>query len=210
MGTNCSQYRDSIGTPALTDLRMRSLESRVLNDDGEQSLVIRPNATVACLARSSRRWKTSVSADVRGVERFWSKVDKAGECWVWTAATDSNGYGRFSLNGKTALAHRVAWALTRGPIPAGKELDHLCRVPGCVNPNHLEPVTHKENCRRGVLGQAGGVYNRSKTQCPSGHPYDEGNTYRTSSGWRLCRACGRERQNKVRAERRGKTDLARH
>ena len=74
-------------------------------------------------------------------ERFWNKVNKTEGCWLWTAAL-SHGYGRF---GKGGAAHRLAWEDRNGPIPEGLVLDHLCRVPRCVNPEHLEPVTHREN-----------------------------------------------------------------
>jgi hypothetical protein len=79
--------------------------------------------------------------------RFWSKVDQGEDCWRWTACT-SNGYGRFSVKRQPVLAHRFAYELLVGPIPEGLELDHLCRNRWCVNPDHLEPVTHDENVRR--------------------------------------------------------------
>lgn len=85
-------------------------------------------------------------------ERFWPKVERVEDgCWLWTASLTGDGYGRISLGGKfgpMGLAHRVAYELLVGPIPEGLELDHLCRVRRCVNPEHLEPVTHAENVRR--------------------------------------------------------------
>jgi hypothetical protein len=87
-------------------------------------------------------------------ERFWEKVDKRGECWIWTAGTSAAGYGLFGSGeqGKMVYAHRTAYQFEAGPIPDGLELDHLCRNPRCVNPDHLEPVTHQENCKRGKRG----------------------------------------------------------
>jgi len=81
-------------------------------------------------------------------DRFWSKVQKieGDKCWVWTACKDPNGYGRFRLpDGRTALAHRVAYLLEKGEIPDGMELDHKCNNPTCVNPSHLRPCTSREN-----------------------------------------------------------------
>ena len=83
-------------------------------------------------------------------ERFWEKVHMTETCWWWTAAKNNRGYGMFGVNTTTlVLAHRWAYEAVRGPIPEGLELDHLCRVPLCVNPAHLEAVTHIENVRRG-------------------------------------------------------------
>lgn len=122
-------------------------------------------------------------------ERFWTKFerDEFG-CWLWHAAADHLGYGRIGLAGKVVLAHRFAYELLVGPIPAGLDLDHLCRVPACVNPAHLEPVTHRENQRRGMARHFLGLEQSRKTHCPQGHPYDEANTYR-HNGRRYCRTC---------------------
>lgn len=91
-------------------------------------------------------------------ERFWAKVDRGGpdDCWLWRAATEPAGYGHFKLHGRPQRAHRVAFELLVAPIPEGMHLDHLCRMPGCVNPRHLEPVTPAENNRPGA------------THCPRG------------------------------------------
>lgn len=122
--------------------------------------------------------------------RFWSKVDKTDTCWLWTGTRTGKGYGRFKVNGRLVFAHRFAYELLVGPIPPGLQVDHLCRVRHCVNPAHLEPVTCKENIQRGETGLARGRQQQAKTNCPKGHPYDEGNT-----GWhrtgRYCRTCKR-------------------
>ena len=103
-------------------------------------------------------------------------------CWLWTSYEIGNGYG----------CHRKVYEALKGPIPHGLSLDHLCRVRCCVNPDHLEPVTHEENVRRGECG----VNNRVKTHCPRGHEYTAGNT-RVYKGkrWtgRFCRECERLR-----------------
>lgn len=75
-------------------------------------------------------------------------------CWSWAAATDKHGYGQISINRSTQLAHRVSYGLFRGSIPEGLVLDHLCRNPICVNPEHLEPVAARENTRRAFSGSA--------------------------------------------------------
>jgi hypothetical protein len=93
--------------------------------------------------------------------------------------------------------HRVAYELLVGPIPEGLELDHLCRNTRCVNPEHLEPVTGRENLMRAVSSWA--AKNAAKTHCPQGHPYDEENTKVKRDGGRACRACGREFMRRKRA-----------
>lgn len=124
---------------------------------------------------------------VRGLtndERFWRKVDRAGpeDCWLWNASLTNQGYGQVWMKelGRPASAHRWAYERLVGPIPVGLSLDHLCRVRNCVNPAHLEPVTHAENMRR-----AAGL----KTHCPWGHEYTEENIYRGSDGTAVCRFC---------------------
>lgn len=81
--------------------------------------------------------------DGTDAERFWPKVDKSGECWLWTGAIDSCGYGLF--RGSEVRAHRMAYALNTGPIPEGMSIHHSCGVRHCVNPAHLEAVTTREN-----------------------------------------------------------------
>lgn len=83
-------------------------------------------------------------------ERFWSRVNKTDSCWLWTGSDNGVGYGQFyRAGGKKTYAHIFSYELHKGPIPAGLSLDHLCRVRNCCNPNHLEAVTHRENCLRG-------------------------------------------------------------
>lgn len=80
------------------------------------------------------------------VERFWSKVDKTGDCWLWLGSKIKDGYGRFGLKShKLALAHRVVWELTYGPIPKNMEVCHTCDNPPCVNPAHLFLAVHRTN-----------------------------------------------------------------
>lgn len=86
--------------------------------------------------------------------RFWARVDKTDTCWLWTGGgVTRHGYfyGRLTVGRRQVLAHRYAYELLVSPIPEGLELDHICRVTRCVNPTHVEPVTHAENMRRSPL-----------------------------------------------------------
>lgn len=130
-------------------------------------------------------------------ERFWAKVDKngpvpeyaphLGPCWPWTAGGDGNGYGYFRVGAKRVLAHRFVYELLVGPIPEGLQIDHLCRVRACCNPDHLEAVTQRENLLRGAGHPA---VNAAKTHCVNGHEFTPENTY-VWHGGRHCRACRR-------------------
>src|SRR5581483_10657197 len=119
-------------------------------------------------------------------------------CWVWTGTLSADGYGRVYTGARnTAWAHRVSYELHRAPIPAGCQIDHLCRNRACVNPAHLEVVSARENTLRGATVTA---RNARKTHCIHGHPFDAANTiYR--HGRRECRAC-RVRNDRARYERR--------
>lgn len=108
-------------------------------------------------------------------------------CWLWLGTLDGGGYGNW---GK-AKAHRRMYELMRGPIPPGLELDHLCRNRACVNPDHLEPVTHAENVRRGTAGVANRERILARTHCVNGHAYDA-STVSTAPGYRRCLLCTRE------------------
>jgi hypothetical protein len=118
--------------------------------------------------------------------RFMARVDASGDCWLWTGGRAGYmKYGALRVDGRMTYAHRVAYELFVGPIPEGLQLDHLCSVPHCVNPEHLEPVTARENVlrSRGLTAQ-----NARKTHCKYGHPFDERNTHRFR-GRRYCRTC---------------------
>lgn len=94
--------------------------------------------------------------DQRLPARFWSKVDRAGECWQWTAATDRKGYARYLHGGRNSVAHRVSYEHLVGPIPTGMVLDHRCRNRSCVRPDHLQAVTHQLNLenRKGATAES--------------------------------------------------------
>lgn len=118
--------------------------------------------------------------------RFFEKVNKTGGCWFWLELKNQSGYGLFTLNQKNILAHRFSYSLVNGPIPAGLTIDHLCRVRHCVNPSHLEAVTHLVNTLR---GDGFGARNARKTHCVRGHEFSNENTYVTPQGRRHCRTC---------------------
>lgn len=126
------------------------------------------------------------------LELFWRKVDKRGpdECWPWRGRLNEAGYGRYATRSLCMRAHRLAYTLLVGPIPAGLQIDHLCRNRACVNPAHLEPVTQRENILRGTALSA---QRARQTHCKRNHAFTASNTYRDSKGRRVCITCRRAR-----------------
>ncbi len=126
--------------------------------------------------------------------KWAAKVDRsdARECWLWTGAINSDGYGHVWLGGKVRGAHRVAWvAANRCDIPAGLAIDHLCRIRSCVRAEHLEPVTGRENTLRGYTQAAAQA---SRTHCIRGHELTGDNLLRSAlaKNKRMCRSCARD------------------
>lgn len=119
------------------------------------------------------RWNPQPALD-----RALAKLD-IGDCWLWTGAVATRGYGQIrGDDGRLAQVHRVVYEGLVGAIPKGLQLDHLCRVRLCCNPDHLEPVTCKENRRRSTW-----------THCKRGHRLVD----RNRKGYYVCRICVRER-----------------
>jgi hypothetical protein len=129
------------------------------------------------------------------VDRFAEKVALTDEgCLVWIASRNNKGYGTFAAGvGKSTVAHRWSYEHHIGPIAAGLSLDHLCRNRACVNPDHLEPVTQRDNLMRGDTIPA---RNASKTHCPAGHEY-AGSNLKVHGANRHCRTCHNDRRRKA-------------
>lgn len=125
-------------------------------------------------------------------------------CWEWQGYRTVGGYGRICRRGKNHSIHRYVYQQVVGPIPDGLELDHLCRERACCNPEHLEPVTHKENHQRGLGAQRSREFNEKRTHCPQGHPFAGEHLYdyyNPKTGYRCkqCRTCHREQKRARRA-----------
>lgn len=134
--------------------------------------------------------------DDQAIERFWGCVERGEGCWRWKQRLTGNGYGQFSVSGRAIYAHRVAYVLNGGVIPDGYVIDHLCRNRWCVNPVHLEPVTQRENARRGIRPKSGATRRNilplgraTATHCGRGHEWNTRTTYLSPSGTRNCRLC---------------------
>lgn len=122
------------------------------------------------------------------LESFWARVDKspASGCWHWTGRLD-RGYGTLNFSYRKTRAHRISYLLAYGSVAEGMVLDHLCRNRKCVNPDHLEAVSNKENILR---GQAPSAQNKLKTHCKRGHELSGDNLIVAKGGKiRACRAC---------------------
>ncbi len=134
--------------------------------------------------------------DKSTIERFMKFVYPVTEsgCWLWTGASRTRGYGTFHLNRKNRPAHRISHEIFKGPIPEGFDIDHLCKVTCCVNPDHIEAVTVHENVKRGRGCIARFI---NATHCKYGHLLDESNVFmkKTAVGvTRVCIACAPRRK----------------
>lgn len=141
-------------------------------------------------------------------ERFWSKVNKQTDsgCWKWTAFI-YQGYGRFRIGRGIVQAHRWAWEQVHGPVPEGLELDHLCRNTACVNPDHIEAVTHRENALRGFHPN---VQTHRTKVCKRGHEISGDNAYPLKDGRQRCFACHRTGANRWRDTHREQSNKRRN
>lgn len=144
--------------------------------------------------RMRRRHRENPDTPEKREARFWAKVDKTSACWLWTGAKTNAGYGHLRIEGVDLLAHRHSYTLMVGEIPHGLTLDHLCRTPLCVNPEHLEPVTLAENSRRA---------NAARTTCRYGHEFDDAYVNTRGQVIRRCKTCVRRRDQAYAARKRG-------
>lgn len=144
--------------------------------------------------------------DARLPSRFWAKVMPCpmSGCWLWTGGSTNAGYGIVTVDGRrahtvTSTAHRWAYEALVGPVPAGLEIDHRCEQRCCCNPAHLQAVTHRVNLER---SKSISTINAQAIACPSGHPYNEANTYvHPRTGYRQCRICRTAHDRKRRPPR---------
>jgi hypothetical protein len=142
---------------------------------------------------SGVRLPATPGASMTSFERFFARVIKPDGCWLWAGSLNNVGYPTFwPTSEKKVLAHRFAYELFVGPIPEGLTLDHLCKKPRCVRPDHLEPVTIQENLSRNM-----------KDACVRGHPFSGKNLYVRPNGRRTCREC-RDAKAKAKANRASK------
>lgn len=129
-------------------------------------------------------------------ERFWLKVNKSGPvsllrgapgpCWIWEASSDRRGYGQFFDGNTMVKAYKWAYVSALGPVAAGLDLDHRCRVRACCNPAHLDPVDHRTNVLRGM---SPGAISYRTNRCFKGHELTPENTGTRPNGSRICKTC---------------------
>lgn len=137
-------------------------------------------------------------------ERFWSRVEKGPDCWVWTGPRGQRGYGQINVGGRTLRVHRVSWAMHHGD-PGELFVCHKCDNPPCVRPDHLFIGTHTDNMRDKISkGRGRGTdHMKYRTHCPKGHGYTPENTYTQTRPWggiaRFCRECHKVRSRAYRA-----------
>jgi hypothetical protein len=124
---------------------------------------------------------------------LWSRLRVAPNgCWIWTRSTTHAGYGQFRCDGTMKYSHRAMYEVLRGAIPAHLELDHICRNRRCCNPDHLEPVSHRENILRGCSPIA--LFAKAE-HCIYGHAFTPENTIHVQGG-RRCRECKKQRDRR--------------
>jgi hypothetical protein len=138
------------------------------------------------LAARKHRRKSSSYPELTCDEAACDNPLLCGSCHVFRYSKNTYGYGRFTINHKNHFVHRWVWELENGPIPAGMEIDHMCRNRACCNIDHLRLVTRAVNTLENSVSFS--AINKAKTHCINGHPFNEENT-RMYRGGRSCRTC---------------------
>lgn len=151
----------------------------------------------------SDKQPSELARETAAENRFWSRVQKTGYCWVWTGSRSAYRYGALSVNGRLVRAHKWIYERLNGPVPDGLCVCHKCDNPLCVRPDHLFVGTRKDNSRdMAAKGRARNA-EMGKTCCLRGHPFTPENTYsrtgRTGNLWRICRTCSRDHARRYRA-----------
>ena len=141
----------------------------------------------------------SIDQILANTKEVWYLFVLPKPCREWQRGTFNSGYGRVWYQSTWHLVHRLLYETFVGPIPEGKELDHICQNKLCCEPTHLEPVSHRENVRRGDSVPA---WNARKTHCSRGHLFDEANTRYRSGINRVCRKCHVEKVTESRRQKR--------
>jgi len=125
-------------------------------------------------------------APTHPASRLFEKIipEPNSGCWLWAGSVNGDGYGKIFAFGGPRYAHRVSYEIHKGPIPQGMQIDHLCRNPACVNPDHLEAVSNRENTLRGRAG----LLRPARDRCRRGHDLRE-TKYMDSRGTTQCKVC---------------------
>jgi hypothetical protein len=146
------------------------------------------------------RYKSIPALTPRQQDNFWKKVEvhQPSGCWQWTGCLHRLGYGNLAINhppvrSYSLMAHRVAYTLLIGPIPEDMTVDHLCRNRGCVNPDHMQIVTLKENIHRSFHPNQ---ISRRSGACRKGH-----REFRVDRRQQVCKVCERESQARYKARK---------
>ena len=141
-------------------------------------------------AKHGQRFHDKAGYSEVAKKRFFQKIKKVNKCWEWQGCISSKGYGTFGFFGKWCKAHRASYMLFVGKIPEGLTIDHKCKNKKCVNPEHLRPMTMRDNI---LLGENCAAVNAKKTHCKRGHEFLKENIYplkmKNGRNSRSCRIC---------------------
>jgi len=131
-------------------------------------------------------------------QRLLNRTDRTGKCWIWLGSCNDRGYGKMWDGSRLSYVHRLSYEAFVGPIPNGLTIDHLCRNRQCLNPEHLEPVTNRENILR---GEGPSAKKARRTKCSGGHQLSGTNLMQSRLPYRQCRICFNEWQRQYKRKR---------